>query len=62
VAAGLLVAIVATRSLQSLVFGVSLVDALTYGSVVALVAVIVAIASYLPARRAASVEPSALLR
>ena len=44
---------IATRSLQSLLFGVPLADALTYGAVVALVTVVVAAASYLPARRAA---------
>lgn len=62
IAGGLAVAAVATRSLQSLLFGVPLVDALTYGSVVALVAIVVAVASYLPARRAASANPLALLR
>ena len=55
-------AAVATRSLESLLFGVQLIDVLTYGSVVALVAIAVAIASYLPARRAASATRSALLR
>ena len=43
---GLLVAAVATRSLETLLFGVQLVDVLTYGTVVALVAVAVAVASY----------------
>jgi putative ABC transport system permease protein len=62
VAGGLAVATVATRSLQSLLFGVALVDALTYGAVVALVTIVVAAASYLPARRAASADPLALLR
>jgi putative ABC transport system permease protein len=62
IAGGLAVAAVATRSLQSLLFGVPLVDTLTYGSVVALVAIVVAVASYLPARRAASTDPLALLR
>ena len=47
---------------RALLFGVPLVDALTYGSVIALVAVVVAVASYLPARRAASADPLALLR
>jgi hypothetical protein len=62
--AGLALAAVATRSLESLLFGVRRNDALTYSSVVALVAVVVAIASYLPARRAAAAaaNPVALLR
>ena len=55
-------AALATRSLERLLFGVQLIDLLTYGSVVGLVAIAVAIASYLPARRAASVNPLALLR
>jgi hypothetical protein len=59
---GLLAAALATRSLESLLFGVQLIDVLTYGSVVGLVAIAVAIASYLPARRAASANPLALLR
>ena len=42
IAGGLVVAAMRTRRLQSLLFGVALVDALTYGSVVALVAVVVA--------------------
>lgn len=62
IAGGLLVAALATRSLESLLFGVQLIDALTYGSVVALVVIAVAIASYLPAHRAASTSPLSLLR
>jgi putative ABC transport system permease protein len=62
IAGGLLVAAVATRSLERLLFGVELIDLLTYGSVVALVALAVAIASYLPARRAATSTPLSLLR
>ena len=61
VAGGLAVAAVAGSSLRSLLFGVPLVDALTYGAVVALVAVVVAAASYVPARRAAAANPLALL-
>jgi predicted permease len=54
VGAGLAVATLATRSLDSLLFGVRMNDAPTYGAVVTLVAAVVAIASYLPARRAAA--------
>src|SRR5688500_3651347 len=60
--AGLVVAVVVTRSLESLLFGVSLADAVTCGLVVAMVAIVVAISAYLPARRAAASEPSTLLR
>jgi predicted permease len=59
---GVLVAAFATRGLQSLLFGVRLIDAVTYSTVVSLVAIAVAIASYLPARRAAASNPLALLR
>lgn len=62
IALGLVVAVVATRSLQSLLFGVSLGDAPTYATVVALVVMVVSIASYLAARRAAAITPAALLR
>ncbi len=62
IAGGLLVAALATRSLETLLFGVQLIDVLTYGSVVALVVIAVAIASYLPARLAASTSPLSLLR
>lgn len=59
---GLAAALVATRGLQSLLFGVALTDAVTYGTVVAVVVTVVALASYLPARRAATTAPLALLR
>ena len=64
IAAGLALAAIATRSLESLLFGVRLNDAATYSVVVSLVTVVVAIASYLPARRAAAaaVNPVSLLR
>lgn len=64
VGAGLALAVVATRSLQNLLFGIQTADVVTYGSVVLLVATVVAIASYLPARRAAAAatNPLTLLR
>jgi len=58
---GLAVAFVATRGLQGLLFGVAPTDGVTYGSVVALVITVVTLASYLPARRAASAAPLTLL-
>ena len=61
-AGGLALAAMATRSLGSLLFGVPMNDVLTYASVVSLVAVVVGIASYVPARRAASIDPLSLLR
>jgi putative ABC transport system permease protein len=64
VAGGLALAALATRSLESLLFGVPMHDLLTYASVVSLVAVVVGIASYVPARRAAAAaaNPVTLLR
>lgn len=59
---GVAAAFISTRSLQSLLVGVELTDWRTYAAVVALVLLVVSIASYWPARRAASAAPLALLR
>jgi predicted permease len=50
------------RSLQSLLFGVSSTDAWTYVAVLALLTGVASGASYLPARRAAHIEPLTALR
>ncbi len=60
VAAGVALALAATRALGSLLFEVTAVDPGTYGLVVVLVAGVVALASYLPARQAARVDPATL--
>jgi putative ABC transport system permease protein len=62
VAFGLLTAIVGTRGIRSLLFGIDAVDTTTYAAVVTLVLAVVAVASYLPARRAAEADPLAWLR
>ena len=62
VALGLIVAIAGTRALRSLLFGVEPLDGVTYAAVIALVFSVVALASYLPARRAARIDPMTLLR
>ena len=50
------------RSLGTLLFGVTPYDVAIYVIVVALLGAIAALASYLPARRAARTEPLAALR
>jgi len=50
------------RSLESLLFGVNPYDPSTYAAVIALLCVVTTAACYVPARRAASVEPLSALR
>ncbi|HEY6357501.1 MAG TPA: ABC transporter permease, partial [Vicinamibacterales bacterium] len=59
---GLAVALPAVRGIRSILFKVSPLDAATYAGVIALVAIVVAVASYLPARRASRVDPLELWR
>lgn len=62
VAAGLAGAFVLTRFMQSLLFGVSAADPLTFGGIAAALTVVALAASYLPARRAARIDPVISLR
>jgi predicted permease len=62
VAAGLAVAIVAMRLMSSLLFKVSPADPITYAAVCTGLIATTALASYLPSRRAASVDPVEALR
>ena len=62
VAAGVGLSLVAGRSVASLLFGVKPNDPVLLASACALLAVIAAVASFLPARRAARVDPAQLLR
>jgi ABC-type antimicrobial peptide transport system permease subunit len=59
---GLVGALAATRLLQAFLFGVSAVDPLTFGAAIALLLVVTGVAAYLPARRAANVDPLEALR
>jgi predicted lysophospholipase L1 biosynthesis ABC-type transport system permease subunit len=59
---GLPVAGLVARLLTSFLYGLSPWDPMTYGSIVAVVAVTALIASYAPARRAAGIDPLQVLR
>jgi predicted permease len=62
VALGLVAAAGLTQLMKSLLFGISPIDPLTYGAVVAVLGGVAVVASYLPARRAAAVNPMEALR
>jgi len=62
VALGLAGAFALTRLIRSLLFGVQASDPLTFVAVAALLAVIALVASYIPARRAAQIDPMVSLR
>ncbi|HKD77514.1 MAG TPA: FtsX-like permease family protein, partial [Ktedonobacterales bacterium] len=62
VACGLAVAFATLRWMASILFQVKPVDPLTYGIAIACIAGIAWLASYLPSRRAAAVNPVNALR
>lgn len=59
---GLIVAAFVTRLFQSLLFGVSATDPLTFGTIAGLLAAVAVLACYVPARRATQVDPLVALR
>jgi predicted permease len=61
-AVGLAAALVLSRLMRSLLFEISPLDPLTYLAVPVVLALAAALASYLPARRAAGVDPAEALR
>jgi predicted permease len=60
--AGILGALGVTRVLESLLFGVEAVDPLTFGGMSVFMLAVALLASYIPARRASSVDPVRSLR
>jgi putative ABC transport system permease protein len=62
VAAGVLGAIAAARVMSGLLYGVTATDPATFVAISLLLAIVATLACYLPARRAARVEPIAALR
>jgi ABC-type antimicrobial peptide transport system permease subunit len=59
---GIAAALASTRALDSLLFGVAAIDGPTFLGMSAVMLVIGVLASYLPARRASSVDPLESLR
>ena len=59
---GSFAALMLTRSMKALLFGVSATDPLTYAVVALLLAGVAMLACYLPARRASRVDPMVALR
>jgi ABC-type antimicrobial peptide transport system permease subunit len=62
VAFGIIGALVLTRLVASLLFGVTPTDPLTFAVVVAVLTAVAVLAGYLPAARAARIEPMSALR
>ena len=62
VACGLAGALAVTRALSTLLFGVTTTDPITFAAVAGMLAIVALLASYLPARRAARVDPMTALR
>jgi len=59
---GLVAAVVLTRLMRSLLFGVEPVDNLTFGMIAGVLLLVAAVACWIPARRATRVDPMIALR
>jgi predicted lysophospholipase L1 biosynthesis ABC-type transport system permease subunit len=62
VAIGLVGALLLTRVLNSLLFGVGVTDPLTFATISLVLAAVALVASYIPARRTARIDPTIALR
>jgi len=62
IAIGIAVAVALTRVMTGFLFGVGPIDSATYAAVSAILALVALLATYLPARRAARVDPILALR
>jgi putative ABC transport system permease protein len=62
VAAGLVAALIFTRLLESLLFGIPAWDVLTFAAVVTVILAVGTFAAFLPARRATRIDPIFALR
>ena len=60
--AGIVAALALTRFMQGLLFGVEATDPLTFGTIAVLLALMALMATYVPARRAARIDPLISLR
>ncbi|MEW6735502.1 MAG: FtsX-like permease family protein, partial [Acidobacteriota bacterium] len=59
---GLAIGIIFTRLITSLLYGISAIDPVTFLGTPVLLAIVALVASYIPARRAARVDPMIALR
>jgi ABC-type antimicrobial peptide transport system permease subunit len=59
---GIAAALVLTRGMRAMVYGVDTADPITFGALSLLLLVVAGLASALPARRAAHVDPMVALR
>jgi len=59
---GLLLAVLATRGLEGMLFGVGAVDEATFAAAGAVLLLAAGVAAFLPARRAARADPAEVLR